>query len=391
MPLYTADWILAPEGLRQHRTLELNDAGTVVALHDSVLPGAQHQPGILTPGWINAHCHLELSHLAGIIPPGVGMAGFIAQLQHVRNAPSADDQQAAALAALHTLRAQGVVAVGDISNGTTSFPAKLATPDVYVHTFVECLGLNPASADAALAKALAVYAQAPGAKSLTPHAPYSVSAPLFALLAEHQRAHSYPLSYHLLESEDELAYFSKADGGGPLSTLFQSWGISATAPGAQPASTLLDNPPAGRLGLVHLTQATAADLAQLALLPVDPYFILCPRANQYLHGTLPDLGLLHPADPRICMGTDSLAGNYSFNLAQELFVLQQHWPHCTLEHLLRMVTSNGARFLGQQDTLGAFRPGTTPGVVWLRDIPPGTPRLTEASTTRLLHAVGFDL
>jgi|GEM_PF-4572951 len=48
--------------------------------------------GILSPGWINCHCHLELSHLKAVIPEHTGMTGFllsVMKLPVIRHEPAA--------------------------------------------------------------------------------------------------------------------------------------------------------------------------------------------------------------------------------------------------------------------------------------------------------------
>ncbi len=86
----------------------------------------QKLEGILCPGFVNAHCHLELSHLKGHIPPHTGMVDFLLQVMQLRRFRM-EEKLKSMDAALAEMKANGVVAVGDISNGTDSIGPKLSS------------------------------------------------------------------------------------------------------------------------------------------------------------------------------------------------------------------------------------------------------------------------
>src|ERR1700752_4673982 len=120
MPFITASrihdghtWL--PEGT----VIEVADDGSVVALHDHTMQDkATHYDGILSPGLVNAHCHLELSHMKGVVPQHTGLIPFLKTIPLHRNDRTEEQKKTARHEAYLELLRNGVVAVGDIANTT---------------------------------------------------------------------------------------------------------------------------------------------------------------------------------------------------------------------------------------------------------------------------------
>jgi cytosine/adenosine deaminase-related metal-dependent hydrolase len=112
--------------------------------------------------------------------------------------------------------------------------------------------------------------------------------------------------------------------------------------------------------LVHNVATTAADLPHPAPLL---FFCLCPNANLFIGGQLPDVDLLRQQDRTIVLGTDSLASNHQLSILEEIKTLQRVFPALPTPTLLKWATSNGARALQQEAALGSFLPGQRPGVL----------------------------
>ena len=369
MPTFTADWVLTPTGLLATGAVSLTDAGVVAELGPAA--GAV-EPGLLIPGWVNAHCHLELSHLAGRIPGGEGMTGFARRLIPLRDQFTRAEQVQACAAAAEALWASGTAAVGDIANGDVSFEVKTRSR-LSIYTFVEVFSLSAtdrASAQDRVRQAGALAAQAPPPAALTPHAPYSCTGPLLEGLYLRRPER---LSIHLLESREELEYLQH--GTGSMQDLFErEWGLPPLRPNApDPLAHVAHHLPRASPALfVHLTELTAQHRTRLeAMRAIDHtiYEVLCPRSNAYLHGRLPDFNLFDASSAWLCLGTDSLASCATLDLLDELKALTAAWPSADPAGLLQAATRNGARALGFGH-LGELRPGARPRLLRLHPVSP---------------------
>ena len=109
------------------------------------MPGTEFYAGLLLPGMVNAHCHLELSYLRGAIPEGCGFAGFAAGMGRVRGRFAAQEREVAADAADAAMERAGIAAVGDVANDETAFGVKSRSRMRY-HTFAEVFGLHTTDA-----------------------------------------------------------------------------------------------------------------------------------------------------------------------------------------------------------------------------------------------------
>lgn len=361
MPLYAPEYLFHPEGWLQQYLLELDEEGTVVALRKR---RPKDRPvelsGYLVPGFVNAHCHLELSYLAGQVAPGIGMTGFIQEQFRLRKAGAAREEKQQAMAqALGQMHATGTVAVGDICNGTDSVALKQAQPALAFHSFLELPGLDPARADQVWTQGQELLRVFEGMDaSLTPHAPYSMSEPLLRKIY----AVSGHISVHLLESREEVQFLA---GGGPMAEAFRQWHLEwAPFPEYHPVDYVLRGlSPGTRAIWVHNLYAAAADLQKLIRRVPASYFCLCPRSNQYLHGRCPELSRFAAVQDRVCLGTDSLASNWSLDMWEEVKTVLALPDAPRLHTVVRWATLQGAEALGMSRRLGQFRPGTRPGVL----------------------------
>lgn len=383
----SADLIFDGSTLHRQGTLHLDADGRVVETRWGICEAdATHLTGLLTPGFVNAHCHIELSHLRGRIPEGTGMAGFIRQVQGLRGQFTPEEVAEAASQAVAELRANGITAVGDICNGTHSLAAKRACPEIHFHNFVEVFGLDPGRAEEFLQQALKLVSDfAPMAASVTLHAPYSISAALRDLVLRYARVRAWPQSIHLMESAEERQLF--ADLEGPLMDFLRDIG-------APFQGHVYDSPQAFILEglssrshtlLVHNTELHADELAAIAEAHPSTFFVLCPSANHYIHRTLPDAQLFLPYRDRVCIGTDSLASNTQLNIVHELSRLQAA-SAVELATLLQWATRNGARALGLPEVDYSIAPGSRPRLVLLGGIDAEAPVLHSNITIQPLPA-----
>ncbi|RAJ03935.1 cytosine/adenosine deaminase-related metal-dependent hydrolase [Chitinophaga skermanii] len=324
----------------------------------------QEIPGILCPGFINTHCHIELSHMKGVIPEKTGLPAFLRGVMTQRgNDPI--QQHDAMVKAVEDMREAGIVAVGDISNTDTSAVIK-SQQALYYHTFVESTGFIEAFANQRFQGAQVVYQAFRDAglpATIVPHAPYSVSGALFQQIAGFEQQG--PLSIHNQEcpAEDQL-YASKS---GEFLDFFQFFGINIDAFQPTGKSSLQSYLPyfTGRdkMLLVHNTCTHPQDVQFAKSLPLQLFWVLCINANLYIEGKVPPIDMFREMGCTLTLGTDSLASNHTLSIWEEIKSIQQHFPHIDLAEILQWATKNGAEALDIANTYGSFEIGKKPGII----------------------------
>ena len=152
-------------------------------------------------------------------------------------------------------------------------------------------------------------------------------------------------------------------------------------------STISFYPDLKKLLLVHNTFTSRKDI-ELATKHFDQnkvYWVLCPNANLYIENRLPEVLIENRENIEICIGTDSLASNYSLSILEEMKTLQKHFPSISLGELIKWASLNGAKALGIEDKYGSFEVGKKPGVVWINKISyPGLELTSESNSLRLV-------
>jgi cytosine/adenosine deaminase-related metal-dependent hydrolase len=340
--------------------------------------------GILTPGFVNAHCHLELSHMKGMIPAHTGLQEFVKQIVSLRQVEPVLIQEAI-VAAENEMMANGIVAVGDISNTLDTLALK-AKHNLAYYTFVELYDLDPSRAADKLNAGLEnqkAFEQNCVRASLVPHAPYSVTNHLWKLISEHFGAHT--ISMHNQETPDENEFFISKTGSflGMYERtkvnldFFEATGLSSL----QSVLPIFKNAAASIL--VHNSFTNANDIAAVKKQMPNTFWCLCPNANQYIEQTMPPIELLRTNGVNIIVGTDSYASNWSLNILDELKTIQKHNPQIPLDEMLGWATLNGARALQMDKHLGSFETGKKPGVVVIEHLG-GSDQLKTATSKRIL-------
>lgn len=377
MQVLKAAWIVPVEGPPLRDGWVAVEAGRIVGVGDAATaPPAGAAPrhlgdAVLLPGLVNAHCHLELSWLAGRVPAADGFVGWVRALVAQRLAERAESAREAARAAIAALKASGTVAVGDVSN-TLGHLDLLAASGLRAVVFHELLAWDPGRAETAVAAArtrLAAVnpwlAERHVEVRLAAHAPHSTSAALLRAL----RAAGGPASIHLAESAEERRFLES--GGGEWAAFLAERGLGAVAfapPGCSPVAYL---EALGVLhpGLVaaHCVQLDAADVERLAR--AGTHVALCPRSNRFLGVGLAPVPRLHEAGVALCLGTDSLASAPDLELGAEMAALREAHPTLPAEAIVRMATRGGARALGLFE-LGTLAPGQAAAFA-LAAAPPG--------------------
>jgi aminodeoxyfutalosine deaminase len=358
--------------LKNH-VLILNEQGMILAiepehLHDSVT--VKKMKGILVPGFVNAHCHLELSHMKGKIETGTTLIPFIKNVITKRGIPHEEILESIVNAEAEMLR-NGIVAVGDISNTTDTFVQKSKHHLAY-HTFVEMFDLmQEDKVDETFEKYLSVYEalELPLGhhKSAVPHAPYSVTKRLFQKINELNTHSNSTISIHNQETLAEQDLFLSASGG--FVDFYGSFGNHLNGfqgIGKGSIHYALENMDAQKRTLfVHNTLTSKNDIEAAQSWNPNCFWATCPNANLYIENRLPNYQHFLDTNAKVCIGTDSLTSNWQLDIWEEVKTILKYQSYLDIETVLRWATLNGAEALGMSDKLGSFEVGKSPGVVWV--------------------------
>lgn len=389
--------------LREGRVVALGPAGPLIDAHPRVPVDDLGPRALIAPGLVDAHCHLEWSAFAGVIPArpfGAWLAEFFPR----RRLMDERDHHVAAREGARAAAVAGTTLVAD-SGPTGAGVEALAAVGLRGVVHLEAFGAPAAGREArdlagAVARRVAGLAErAAGAgggrvrAGLSPHAPYSVGAALWRALGAEESLDGVPWATHVAESADEER--ALADGGGALAELFAAAGVTRGEwphpdRGARVVPRLAHNG-ALRRGLVaaHCVRVGGEDAALLAGAGVSVAH--CPRSNRYLRcGTAP-LAALRAAGARVALGTDSPASGGDYDLrAEARACMAAHGADApSAAEALRMITASGAAALGREDEAGALGPGRPADLVVLEAVGPvaGDPAAAALDATTRVRRV----
>lgn len=364
----TADWVYPVSSPRiQH--------GVVVLEGDYIkeVTSRQHMPadqleyfkGSIIPGFINTHCHLELSHLKGKAPTGAGLLPFLDHVVKFRDIAQTDID-AAIIEADAAMWENGIQAVGDICNKTDTFAVKRASK-IHYYSFVEMFDfLQEQQTDIMIAGYMDAYRQAPEPKTAVPHAPYSVSRNLFKRVNELNTSKG-TVSIHNQETPAEQDFFMQGSGG--FFDFYKNFGfdLGHFQPTAKTSIhyAMSNMDPKHRTIFVHNTLTSSEDIQAAQMWSEQVYWATCANANLYIENRLPFYQHFIQANARMTIGTDSLTSNWQLSILEEMKTIAKYQSYVSFETLLLWATLNGAMALGMDDQLGSLEEGKSPGVLHL--------------------------
>ncbi len=354
------------------------EEGVVVIDEDgqvlSVDKRADHNPdelevhrGAIVPGFINTHCHLELSHMKGRVDTGTGLLPFLQKVVKFRDIPMEEILDAIACAD-REMYDNGIVAVGDISNKLDTREQKEKSPIRY-YTFVEMFDfLQNEGAQKAFDMYKEVFdgqSEANGnRKSCVPHAPYTVSPLLFSLINEANEKEGVTISIHNQETIHEDNFFLHKTGG--FVEFYESFGFPIhhfEPTGRTSIHYALErmNPDCRTL-LVHNTMTGPEDIRAAHAWSDKVYWATCANANLYIENRMPYYQHFIDEGARMTVGTDSLTSNWQLSVLEEMKTIARFQSYVPFETLLRWATLNGAEALGFEAELGSIEAGKKPGL-----------------------------
>jgi len=365
-----ADKIFDGYKLTENTVLIVSEDGRIEDLVDAknAGDGTENFTGILCPGFINCHCHLELSHMKGLIPEKTGLVDFVFKVVTERHHSEEEILQAIGNAESEMLN-NGIVAIGDICNNSLTIPQKQKERVLY-YNFIEASGWLPSISKMRFERSkhlLKEFSQLHTPSTIVPHAPYSVSQNLWNEIQPYFENST--VTVHNQETAFEDEFFLKGEGN--LTRMYEMMKIDNTHHQPTGKSSLQSYfnklEKAKNSILVHNTFMKQEDIDYIKLKTQNAkpqtFLCLCVNANKYIEDALPPIEMFRKNKCAIVLGTDSLASNWSLNILDEIKTIRKSFPLIPLEETLQWATMNGARALDVDNQLGSFEKGKKPGVV----------------------------
>lgn len=393
MKKYTADKIytLTGEPLLNH-VVVTDDRGEILSIdsssdHDS--SSVLSLDGIITPGFVNTHCHLELSHMKSLVDTGTGLIPFISSVVKYRDFPE-EEILTAIEAADQEMYDEGIVAVGDISNKVDTAPIK-AKSKINYYTFVEMFDfMQSGMTDDTIDQYKAVFEAHSDTngnkKCFVPHAPYSVSEGLYEFI-RNENYQEDTVSIHNQETEAEQELFKSKTGA--FLDFYDGFGfkldkLEAIGKGSIHHAIKYMNAMMKTL-FVHNTMTTKEDILAAQNWNFRTYWATCANANLYIENRLPDYQAFIDTQAKMTIGTDSLTSNWQLSILEEMKTIKKYKSYVPVETLIEWACKNGAEALGYEDQLGTLEVGKTPGLVHVNAVidKDGSIDITNAKARRL--------
>jgi cytosine/adenosine deaminase-related metal-dependent hydrolase len=391
MKRFTAQYVITNSGPPLKRgVITTEDDGTIISIENTngnlkEEHSIEFYNGIIIPGFVNCHCHLELSHMKGYTSRGMGLGGFIEQVRSTRDSTKESIFASVCSADNHMFK-EGIVLCADVCNTSDSFKIKKESRIRYIN-LLEVFGLNPDKAEKRMEDITNVAGTAKEMDlqfSLVPHSAYSMSLTLFRLL-KNESLNNKVTSVHFMETAGEEIFLSNQTG--PLMSSYKRSGLMP--PRLETAKNHVDVilneiTKSGNLILVHNTFADRKTIRMIKERG-NLFWCLCPNSNIYIENQIPQLNLLIEEGCEIVIGTDSLASNTTLSILEELKTLQFNFPDILIEDLVLWATMNGAKALGEEERFGSIEAGKRPGLLVLENVDLQNMKLLlESFVTRLI-------
>jgi len=383
MKRFAAQYIITNSGPPLKRAvITTEDDGTIVSIEKTSgdlkeIHSTEFYNGIIIPGFVNCHCHLELSHMKDYSSKGKGLGDFIEQIRSIRDY-NKESVYSSTSSADNYMYKEGIVLCADVCNTSDSFNIKKQSRIRYIN-LLEVFGLDPEKAGRRMDDIIKVAETAKEMDlpySLVPHSAYSMSLTLFRLL-RNESLNNKITSIHFMESAGEEAFLKNQTGS--LMSSYKRSGLIPSKleiPGSHTDVVLNEITKSGNLILIHNTFVDRKTI-RMVKERENLFWCLCPNSNIYIENQIPPLNLLMEEGCEIVIGTDSLASNINLSILDELKTLQFNFPEIPIEDLVFWATINGAKALGEEEQYGSIEPGKKPGLLLLQNV--------DLQNMKLLH------
>ncbi|MGI6343125.1 MAG: amidohydrolase family protein [Bacteroidales bacterium] len=358
-----------------------------IGLRDDVI----YYKGALCPGFVNTHCHSELSWAKGLIPSKTGLDSFIKNLENAKREVNDSTKIEKISSELDLAYKSGTVAMIDICNTDISISPKLKS-NILFYNLIELYGSESEQADKVFGEGLSLknkFQSNQLISEITDHAPYSVSSELMQKISNNNKSLQ---SIHLLENDDENELFIKGTGTiVERRKYFNPNYAGCDVTGKRSLQSVYGNMSREVNTLfVHNTVALEGDIDFALQNFSDLYWAFCPNSNLYIENMLPNIPLFVAKNTKNTIGTDSLASNTELNMLSEIITLMKNFPQLKFNQLLHWATLNGAELIKFDKILGSIEVGKAPGIVNIPDFDIEK-RVPTSSKCSLVCAANTDL
>ena len=367
----SAPYIYTAKKVLKNGIIKLDDNGLILDIIDTggkltEEESLEYFSGVIVPGFINAHCHIELSHMKGMISNETvkGLPGFIDEIISKRNFP--DNLQDEIYKADKEMQIGGVVAIGDISNTDDSFKVK-KNSNIYYHTFIETFTISNKKSEEAFNNATKNKKKLNSLNlhsTIVPHASYTVPDALYEQIKNFETKKIKVISIHNQETPGEDLVIKNKKGA--LAEVLINKGFDFndfSFPGNNSLEcNLLRQNKNDNILLIHNTFSNESNIDYAENFSDNIYWVFCPLSNLYIEKTLPNLPLFFNKNVKTCIGTDSYASNTELSILSELKAITKHYPQISFEKLIESACLNGANALKISTKFGSIEVGKSPGV-----------------------------
>jgi len=374
MKRFSAQFIITNSAaILKRGIVTVEDNGTIRGVEDTSgdlkeTDSVEFHNGIIIPGFVNCHCHLELSHMVGMVSEGGGLGRFLENINKSRNTEHDIIVSSARKADEYMFR-EGVSLCGDICNTSSTFGIKKESRIKYIN-LIEVFGIDPGKASNRMEESIRVTEKSEEMKIpwwMVPHSAYSMSLTLMRLI-KGKSMNNRVTSMHFMETAGEKDFIENSSG-----KLMESYKSAGFIPPrlemvkSHKDAVINEITPSGNLILVHNTFADH-DTIEAVKKRDNLFWCLCTNSNDYIEKATPPVELLMRKGCKIVIGTDSLASNKKLSILSELISLQLKFPSLCIEDLVSWATKNGAEALGEAESFGKIEPGKKPGLLLLQNV-----------------------